>query len=90
MERGTSARSFGSANSWDIGVSLRPALLIVGVLAGGFLWVISVAPAAVGFALTAGVAAAWCAWLEKHPKRLRAPISHHRASLPPGQQGDSQ
>jgi hypothetical protein len=49
-------------------LSRRTALLIVGVLAGGFLWVISVAPAAVGFALTAGVAAAWCAWLEKHPE----------------------
>jgi hypothetical protein len=50
------------------GLSRRSALLIVGVLAGGLLWAISVAPAPVAFALTAGLAAAWCAWLERHPE----------------------
>ena len=49
-------------------VSRRNALLIVGVLSAAFLWVIAAAPTVVAFALTVGVAAAWCAWLDKHPE----------------------
>jgi hypothetical protein len=70
MESGTPARTriSGYVARATSGLSRRSALSIVGVLAGGFLWVISVAPAPVAFALTAGVAAGWCAWLEMHPE----------------------
>jgi hypothetical protein len=69
MERGTTARTriSGYVARATSGLSRRTALLIVGMLTGGFVWVISVAPAPVAFALTAGLAAAWCAWLETHP-----------------------
>ena len=40
------------------------ALLLIGVLAGICLTVIVLAPVALAMALAAGVAAAWCAWLE--------------------------
>lgn len=50
------------------GLSRKSALFIVGVLAGGILWAISVEPAPVAFALAAGLAAGWCAWLAKHPE----------------------
>jgi len=49
-------------------VSRRSLLTIIGVLAAGSLWVITAAPVAVAFALTVAVAAAWGAWLEKHPE----------------------
>ena len=70
MDRDTtaSARVTAYVGRVTSGLSRRSALLIVGVLAAGFLWVISVAPAPVAFALTAGLAAAWCAWLERHPE----------------------
>ena len=48
--------------------SRRSVLMVVGVLSAGLLWVIAVAPTVIAFALTAGLAAAWCAWLEKHPE----------------------
>lgn len=48
------------------GLSRRNALLIVGLLSAAFLWVIAMAPTVVAFALPVGLAAAWCAWLEKH------------------------
>ena len=47
------------------GVSRRSTLLIVGVLSAALLWVIAVAPTVVAFALSVGLATAWCAWLEK-------------------------
>jgi hypothetical protein len=72
MERATTAaRISGNVAGVTADVSRRTALLIVGLLAGGFLWVISVAPAPVGFVLAAGLAAAWCAWLDKHPEAPR-------------------
>lgn len=46
---------------------LRSALLFIGVGSAAALWVITVAPTAVILALTASLAAGWCAWLEKHP-----------------------
>ena len=39
-------------------------ILIVG---GGVLWIITVTPLVVRSALTIGLAAAWCRWLEHHP-----------------------
>ena len=75
MERGTTAWTRVSEYVTHVtsGLSRRNALLIVGVLAAGFLWVISVAPAPVAFVLTAGLAAAWCAWLERHPEAPQGP-----------------
>ena len=69
MERHTAARTRVSGYSARVAsrLSRRAALSIVGVLAGGSLWVVSVAPAPVAFALAAGLAAGWCAWLESHP-----------------------
>jgi uncharacterized protein (DUF2062 family) len=69
MERGTTASPRINRHTTRVasGWSRRSALLIVGVSAAGFLWVITAAPAAVAFALTVGLAAAWCAWLERHP-----------------------
>jgi hypothetical protein len=49
-------------------LSLREALLLIGVLSAAFLWVITVAPTPIAFVLTVAVAAAWCAWLERHPE----------------------
>ena len=70
MERRTTAwtRISGYVARVTSGLSRRSALLTVGVLTAGFLWLIAVAPAAVAFALTVGLAAAWCAWLETHPE----------------------
>lgn len=59
------------------GLSRRSALLVVSVASAGFLWVISVAPTPVAFALAVGLAAAWCAWLEKHPE---APLNAGRST----------
>ena len=42
-------------------------ILIVG---GGVLWIITVTPLVVRSALTIGLAAAWCRWLEHHPDQL--------------------
>lgn len=50
------------------GLSRRNALTIVGVLFAGVLYVITVAPAEVGFAVTVVLAAAWCSWLADHAK----------------------
>ena len=47
---------------------LRSALVIIGVVSAGFLWVITVVPQAVAFALAVALAAAWCAWLERNPE----------------------
>jgi hypothetical protein len=79
MEPGTTAwtRISGNVAGVTAGLSRRAALLIVGLLAGGLLSVISVAPAPVGFVLTAGLAAAWCAWLQRHPE---APEDTHQPS----------
>lgn len=49
-------------------VSQRHALLLVGLLSAVCLSVIALAPAAVVLTLMAGIAAAWCVWLEKHPE----------------------
>jgi hypothetical protein len=49
-------------------LSLRGRLFLIGVVSATFLWVITVAPTPVAFALTAGLAAGWCAWLERHPE----------------------
>ena len=70
MERGTNAwtRVSHYVARVALGLSRRSALLIVGVSSVGFLWIVSVAPAPVAFVLTAGLAAAWCAWLERHPE----------------------
>jgi hypothetical protein len=59
------------------GWSRRTALLLVGVLSAAFLWVIAVAPSAVAFALTVGLAAGWCAWLENDRD---APLDGDRAT----------
>jgi hypothetical protein len=42
----------------------------VGALSAASLLVIAVAPAPAALALTAGVAAAWCIWLDEHPEAL--------------------
>jgi hypothetical protein len=70
MQGGTTVwtRIGGTVARVTAGLSRRTALLIVGLLAGGLFWGISVAPAPVGFVLTAGLAAGWCAWLERHPE----------------------
>ena len=49
-------------------LSMRGRLFLIAVVSVAFLWVIAVAPTLVAFALTVGLAAAWCAWLEKHPE----------------------
>ena len=66
MNRETTAwtRVSGGAARVTSDWSRRTARLIVGVLGTAFLSVITLAPAGVTFALTVGVAAAWCAWLE--------------------------
>jgi hypothetical protein len=51
-------------------MSRRNALLIMGVLSAASLLVVAVAPAPAAFALTAGVATAWCIWLDQHPEAL--------------------
>jgi hypothetical protein len=88
MERGTTAwtRISGNLAGAIRGVSRSAALLIVGLLAGGLLSVICVAPAPVGFVLTTGLAAAWCAWLASHPE---APQGTDRSpeGVPSGQTG---
>jgi hypothetical protein len=50
------------------GLSRRNALLIICLFTVGLLWVVAVAPALVSFAITVALAAAWCAWLQKHPE----------------------
>ena len=57
------------------GISRRSLLTIVGVLFAGFLWIITLAPAAIAFALAVGVAAAWCAWLQNDPEAARPTFS---------------
>lgn len=48
-------------------LSPRGALLVIGALFAGFLWVTTVAPPLVSFALTIALAIAWCVWLERQP-----------------------
>jgi hypothetical protein len=47
------------------------------LLSAAFLGVITVAPTVVAFALSVALAAAWCAWLEKHPE---GPLDEDRAT----------
>ena len=51
-------------------------ILIVG---GGVLWIITVTPLVVRSALTIGLAAAWCRWLEHHPDEPPAVAGRDRA-----------
>lgn len=48
--------------------SRRQALLSVGVLAAGVVWLITIAPAPVALAVGVALAAAWCVWLQGHPE----------------------
>ena len=68
MDRGTKA--WARISTYVAGAasnaSRRSLLTIIGVLTAWLLWVIAAAPVAVEFAMTVGLAAAWCAWLEKH------------------------
>jgi hypothetical protein len=56
--------------SGSVDVSRRQALSILGVLSVVFLLAVALAPAPISFALTLGLATAWCIWLEKHPEAL--------------------
>ncbi len=49
-------------------ISVPATLLAVAVAFTVFLWVVTVAPSLVSFALTVALAIAWCVWLEKHPE----------------------
>ena len=69
-ETTTSTRIGGDVARVGSNWSRRTALLIVGGLCAASLMPIALAPAPVAFALTAGLAAAWCIWLERHPDAL--------------------
>ena len=43
---------------------------VILVLGGAVLWIITAAPLVLGSAITIGLAAAWCRWLEHHPDQL--------------------
>src|SRR5262245_34777196 len=83
MDRGnaTWARVSTHAAQLTSGLSQRAALVIVGALASGVLWVVAVAPPAIAFALTVALAIGWCMWLDEHPER---PEGHNgRRCAPP-------
>jgi hypothetical protein len=48
---------------------LSPGAAVCGTLVvfAAFLWIITIASAAISFALTVALAIAWCVWLERHP-----------------------
>ena len=49
------------------GLSLRGALLAILGSFAVVIWMISTAPAFIGFAATVAIAIGWCVWLERHP-----------------------
>jgi hypothetical protein len=57
--RGPSASPLAKSVAATVGIVLAIA---------AFGWFVSIAPAAVSFAVAVGAAVAWCAWLEKHPE----------------------
>jgi hypothetical protein len=57
---------FAGPSASTLSRSVAATLGILGPLAA-FGWSVMVAPAVVPFAVAAGAAMAWCAWLEKHP-----------------------
>lgn len=69
-------------------LSRRTLLVVVGLLSAGFLWAVALAPTVVAFVLTVGLAAAWCAWLDKNPEAsletTRSTDDDISAGTPPG------
>jgi hypothetical protein len=59
---------FAGPSASTLSRSVAATLGILGPLAA-FGWFVMVAPAVISFAVAAGAAMAWCAWLEKHPER---------------------
>jgi hypothetical protein len=63
--------SLSGQRIWWVRLSRPPRAIVLAaivLLGAGLLWVDTVAPPVVGFAVTVVMAAAWCRWLERHPE----------------------
>jgi hypothetical protein len=65
----------GNASARPVGAAIFGIVVAFAAL----LWIVSVAPTFVSFALAAGIAIAWCVWLDRHP--ADAADSQQRAHL---------